>query len=472
MNWNAPGAMFNVTPPSNILGVALNVLTMLLNPNLAEDRSGGLTAYAEQEVVKCLGQLAQWNPEKVTGAACYGGKATNLYASRNAIAHCSAILNGEFDIHNAFYVSSDRGHPCQTEGVALQGIPKENNIVLPCDPDGRMNLVALKAEIENRLEQGQTFLGLTVNAGTTMEYIVDDIPAIVKIRDEAQEKFSLPYKPMIHADAVLGWVWLFAEKFDEVSLHNEEIMPSTISKVKEMYNRVKDVALVDSMGVDFHKLGYTAYQSSFYLTQSLGKSVINDLKFGQLSTYKNTIELSRGAQGVIGALSSLLSFGYEGYVNLITNLLNSVEVARDEFAKHPRLEVLDPGSFGVCNVVTLTHKKPLIDSEVGPEDLRVIHALNDKFFEQMKAKLETGDVSFFTSVSKSYLEPGRNVRYGGFKMYGTSPFLERAALRNFIAEFTRNVDEFYVANKTMFAPPPSKGGKHIIKPDDSFHPIF
>ena len=132
VNWGAPGAMFNVTPPANILGVAINVITNLLNPNLAEDRSGGLTAFAEQEVVRCLGTLAKWDEDKITGMACFGGKATNLYASKNAIAICKAALGAEFKLDNAFYLSSDRGHPCQTEGVELQGIPKENNVVLPC----------------------------------------------------------------------------------------------------------------------------------------------------------------------------------------------------------------------------------------------------------------------------------------------------------------------------------------------------
>lgn len=450
VNWGAPGAMFNVTPPANILGVAVNLLTTLLNPNLAEDRSGGLTAYAEQEVVRSLGNLAKWDPQKVTGAACFGGKATNLYSSRNAIDQCKSVLKENFDITNSFYISSDRGHPCHTEGVSLQGILKENNVVLPCDADGRMNLDALREEVDRRLSQGQAFLGITVNAGTTMEYIVDDIPAIVKIRDEAQAKHNLPYKPSIHADAVLGWVWLFAEKMDEVTLHNKDIKPESIAKVKEMYNRVKDISMVDSMGVDFHKLGYTAYQSSFFVTQSHGKSVVNDLKYGQLSTYKNTVELSRGAQGVMGAMSSLMSFGYEGYVNLITNLVNSVEEVRGELAKNPHLDVLDPQSLGICNVVTLTHKKPLIESEVTPDDLRNIQALNDKFFDKMKQKLEKGEVSFYTTVSKSYLAPGSTIRFGGLKMYGTSPFLEGDALKGFINEFSREVDEFYEENKPMF----------------------
>lgn len=466
VNWGAPGAMFNVTPPSNILGVAINVLSALLNPNLAEDRSGGLTAFAEQEVVKCLGRLIKWPEEKVTGMSCYGGKATNLYASRNAILNCKAALGDDFKIENAFYISSDRGHPCQVEGALLQGVTKENNIVIPCEVDGKIKLDLLKAAIEKNIENGKTFLGITINAGTTMEYIVDDIPEVVRIRDEIVTKYNLSYHPNIHADAVLGWVWLFVDRIDEVKIHNPETRPSSILKVKQFYEQAKNISMVDSIGVDFHKLGYTAYQSSFYVSQSQGKRFVDDMKFSQLSTYRNTLELSRGAQGVMGALASLLSFGYEGYVNLIVNLINSVEEIRSTFDKHPMLAVLDPGSLGVCNVVTLTHKKPLVESELSDEDIRIINDMNEKFIRHLQKKLEKGETGVYSSFSKSYLAPGSKVRYGGIKLYATSPHLANDKLREFMGDFLSNVDEFLVAHNY------SSEGHETKNENKYYHPIF
>lgn len=467
VNWGAPGAMFNITPPANILGVAINTLTTLLNPNLAEDRSGGLTAYAEQEVVKCLGSLVKWSREKVTGMSCFGGKATNIYAIRNAIVNSKSILKDKFTITNAFYVSSERGHPCHTEAATLQGISKDNNVVISCDSDGRMNLQNLRYEIEKHISSGQIFLGITLNVGTTMEYIVDDIPAITKMRDEIKVKFNLPYTPLIHADSVLGWTWLFVEKFDDIVLHNKKILPSTIKKVKKMYNLVKDVVLVDSMGIDFHKLGYTAYQSSFFITQSGSKLLVDDLKFGQISTYKTTLELSRGAQGVMGALSSILSFGYEGYINLITNLINSVEIIRMRLESHPMLEVLDKDSLGVCNVVTLTHVKPLVENKLSEEDINIINNMNEEFVKMILQKIENNEVNFYFSFSKSYLAPGSSIRYGGLKMYATSPYLEGEKLEKFINDFIYQVDMFFLHNKNKF-----KNKNNNQNTNEPYHPIF
>ena len=84
------------------------------------------------EEVKWGKKVRTKNQEKRNNFSSQDSQATNLYASKNAIAICKAALGAEFKLDNAFYLSSDRGHPCQTEGVELQGIPKENNVVLPC----------------------------------------------------------------------------------------------------------------------------------------------------------------------------------------------------------------------------------------------------------------------------------------------------------------------------------------------------
>tara|TARA_R110000868_G_scaffold104453_4_gene287599 strand:+ start:2121 stop:3761 length:1641 start_codon:yes stop_codon:yes gene_type:complete len=468
INWSSPGAMFNVTPPSNIVGNVLNVLTSLCNPNLAEDRSGGLMAYAEQEVIKCLSGLVGWHEDKVSGHACFGGKATNSYAVKYAIKSCKNLLKDQFDIKNCFYITNDLSHPCQKEAVELHGIPNDNNIVIRCDQDGCVDLESLKSAVKERLNLGQIFLGMTINAGTTMEYAVDDIQKLVSIRDQVIAEYKLTYTPKVHADAVLGWVWLFAERLDEVNIP-ENILPSSVEKIKRMYEKIKWLKLVDSFGVDFHKLGYTAYQSSFYLSQSNGSIDVESLKYGQLSTYQNTIELSRGAQGVVGALSSLLSFGYEGYINLILSLVNSVDIIRKELSYHPNLEVLYPESLGVCNVVCLTHIKPL-DENISDKDLAIVHSLNKMFVGYVCNLVDQGEINFFTWHSQSYLVPGNKKRYGGLKLYGTSPFLEKECLENFLNSFKNHVNIFMNSEDVS---------KLLLGCDaqdneqkDPFHPIF
>ncbi len=466
INWNHGGAMFNVTPPVNILGIALNVITSILNPNLAEDRSSGLLAFAEQQICRILCGLVKWDKKEISGMSCFGGKATNFYAIKNAIFNAHNKLKDNFDISKAFYITGDRGHPCQVEVAQMQGLKPENIVIIKTDQKGKMIVSDILDEINKRIQKGQIFLGVTLNAGTTMEYIVDDIEEIVELRDKVKENYSLPYSPLVHADAVLGWVWLFMEKFNEVRIHHA-VSSVAKSKVLAMYEKISKLALVDSLGIDFHKLGFTAYQSSFFLTRSLSALSIENLKFGELSPYKHTIELSRGAQGVISALSALMSLGYEGYINLILNLVNATETIRETLETHPNVYILDRDSLGICSVVTLVQEKPVNERLLSDSDIISINEMNQAFVKYVHHKIEKGDADIYFSYSRSYIAPGSIVRYSGMKLYPTSPYLTGERLKSVVGEILNNVNEFlsiYIENNST--------QKTKTTTQEVFHPIF
>lgn len=465
INWNHSGAMFNVTPPVNILGVAVNVITSILNPNLAEDRSSGLLAYTEQQVCKILSGLVKWDKNDIFGMSCFGGKATNFYAIKNAIFNAQAKLRGDFDITKAFYITGDRGHPCQVEVAQMQGLRPDNVVTIKTDRIGQMIVSDIQKEISKRLEKGQIFLGITLNAATTMEYIVDDIEQVVELRDNIKVTHGLSYTPPIHADAVLGWVWLFMEKLNDVKIH-QGVSQIAKWKASKMYEKVAKLSLVDSLGIDFHKLGFTAYQSSFFLTRSLTASSIDNLKFGELSPYKHTIELSRGAQGVISALSALMGLGYEGYINLILNLVNAAETIRDTLEKHPNVHVLDRDSLGICSVVSLVPQKPIYEESLSADDIRTINEMNQAFVKYVHQKIEENEADIYFSYSRSYIAPGSIVRYSGIKLYPTSPHLTGQRLKQVVGEILKNIDKFLSLDLERTSERVATSSQEI------FHPIF
>ena len=444
INWNSAGSMFNVAPPVNIVSVALNTVVSMLNPNLAEDRSSGLLAYAEQEIVNALGKdLLEWEGN-ISGMACFGGKATNLYGISKALSDFKLRSKEKFKIEEVFYVITEKGHPAQEEVAMLQYLSMErgNLIIAPCSASGKLDISELKKIVLKNLQDGKKWLGVTINAGTTTEYIVDDIKEVVDFRNEVHEKYKLESKPKIHADAVLGWVWLFMKKLDRVKVDNKFISEAAIAKCLSMLADLQDLKLVDSLGIDFHKLGFVPYQSSFFIYRSSDTVVRAEAKFGDLTTYKHTIELSRGGQGIVGALASLMSLGYEGYINIILNLVEATEKIRLSLSAHPNIKILDMTCRGPCSVFSFLPDKLKQEKDFSAEELNKIRKMNLSFVNFMDQRLKTGESELFFSNSRSYVAPGSNIKYGGIKLYATSPHLHGNRLDEIISSLLASISAF------------------------------
>ena len=84
-NWNNPGTMINVIPPVNLLSLTGSIYTNMFNPNFAEDHYSGRLLAAELEVGKYLSDLIGWNWKESYGLFTFGGKGTNLYATKIAL---------------------------------------------------------------------------------------------------------------------------------------------------------------------------------------------------------------------------------------------------------------------------------------------------------------------------------------------------------------------------------------------------
>ena len=84
-NWNNPGTMINVIPPVNLVSMASMSFSELYNPNFAQDTYAGLLITSELEVTKYISDLVNWDWEKSLGVFTFGGKGTNLYATKIAL---------------------------------------------------------------------------------------------------------------------------------------------------------------------------------------------------------------------------------------------------------------------------------------------------------------------------------------------------------------------------------------------------
>ena len=224
-----------------------------MNPNFAQDTYAGFSILSELEVVKYISDLIGWNYEKSIGVFTFGGKATNLYATKIALSKCDAKVAEEgCDRSSYFVLTSANAHPCHYEVCDWLGLGKNSCIEIPCLEDGSVDLTEFEEIIRSNLDDGKIFLGCNLNGGSTNELYVDPIGEIYQIIDNIMKDYELTYRPHLHVDSVIGWVFLFFSKYD-FDNNPLRIEKETLKKIQKVSGLVRDFKYADSIGIDFHK---------------------------------------------------------------------------------------------------------------------------------------------------------------------------------------------------------------------------
>ena len=95
---------------------------------------------------------------------------------------------------------------------------------------------------------------------------VDDLDAIADLRDRLVKEYDLDYRPHIHADAVIGWAWSVFNDYD-FEANPLGFRPRTVRALASARRRISKLHRADSVGIDFHKTGFTPYISSLFLAR-------------------------------------------------------------------------------------------------------------------------------------------------------------------------------------------------------------
>lgn len=127
-----------------------------------------------------------------------------------------------------------------------------------------MNVEAFRAQARGVLQRGGKIAAIIVTMGTTDAFGLDDLAAIVAVRDELVEEFQLPYQPHVHADAVIGWAWSVFNDYDFEG-NPMGFRPRTLRALAGARLAIHGLSLADSVGIDFHKSGFAPYISSLVL---------------------------------------------------------------------------------------------------------------------------------------------------------------------------------------------------------------
>jgi glutamate/tyrosine decarboxylase-like PLP-dependent enzyme len=356
--WGHPRTQQNVVPPVTISSLIGVLLSSLNNPNLAWDEYSHRVALAEVEVVTMLAALLGYDPEKAGGLFTFGGTGTTLYGMKLGLEKALPGSMNQGIREDALVFASDGSHYCRYNIAGWLGLGTKNLVTIPTTELNAMNVDELRKHLSEALKSGRKIGGIIVTMGTTDAFGLDDLRAIVALRDELVHEFQLSYVPHIHADAVIGWAW---GVFTDYPFEGNPLgfRPRTLRALAGARHHIQHLSCADSIGIDFHKPGFAPYISSLLLVKTQDdlmrlqrpqEQMPYLYQFGEHRPGMYTLETSRSGTGTLAALANLKLFGKEGLRVIIGHIVEMAQLLREHLESHAYTTVLNRENFGTVTL--------------------------------------------------------------------------------------------------------------------------
>ncbi|HEX4131364.1 MAG TPA: pyridoxal-dependent decarboxylase [Pirellulales bacterium] len=453
--WGHPKSQVNVIPQPSIAGIIGVLLASTYNPNLCSDESSRGAAAAEVRATAMAADLVGYDPQQSGGVFTFGGTGAMLYAVKVGL---EKALPGSLQTglrRDAVILASQNSHYCALNVAGWLGLGQQNVIHVPSRLDNSIDLHRLAAAARDALAAGKPIAAIIATMGSTDAFGIDDLRAIRALRDELVEEFSLPYRPHLHADAVIGWAWSVFNDYDFIA--NElGFRGRTVRALAAAHHRMRHLRLADSIGIDFHKTGFAPYVSSLVL---FGDRM--DLQYilrprasmpylfqsGEHHPGMYTLETSRSGTGPMAALANLLMLGKQGLRTLLGHVVEMAEVLREGLEAHPDLTVLNGENVGPVTlfrvypsgVDTFSIKDRERTDRTFQERLIEYNQLNRRVFERVHADALAGH-GVLLSMTDCYRPSDFGTPIAALKSYVLSPFTNDAHMQSIIADVLRARD--------------------------------
>lgn len=440
-----PQSQINVAPPPTIASIIGGLLPSIYNPNLVSDESSRQVALAEVEVASMAAALIGYDPRQSGGVFTFGGTGTTLYGTKIGLEKAApgTWKSGVRGRH--WIVCSERAHYAALSVAGWLGIGEEQILFIPSSDENEIRTCLLETCCRDLLKQGDSISAIIATLGTTDAFGLDDLQTMVEIRDRLVDEFSLDYIPHIHADAVIGWAWSVFNDYD-FEENPLEFRHRTVRALAGIRRRIQHLHLADSVGIDFHKTGFTPYISSLFLVKNahdlrLVSRKPEDMPYlfqsGQYHPGQFTLETTRSGCGPMAALANLRLFGKQGLQALLGHLVSMAEVLREQLEGHAATTVLNGDNFGP---VTLFRVYPEgVDTFEVPRRERMEASFRNKLHEYNRYNHQIFDLiqaealqgkGVVLSLTDCYRETTYGEPIVALKSYIMSPFSTEEAIHS------------------------------------------
>ncbi len=338
---NHPRLVKNVlpTPSQTYLSSYVAASVYMGNGVTAED--AGNAGLAELQMARFYADLAGYDIRQAGGLFTFGGTGVTLYAFRMGIevADPGYAYNGPG--HDLVIVGSKPAHFCQPTAVSWLGLGRKAYVAARALEDQSTDLVDMEAVCRAQIEAGKRIACIAGVGGTTSCMAIDDFKAMSEMIDRLVADYNLDYRPWLHSDSVIGWAYLYFNLYD-FAANPLGFTPRVLDKLLQIHARIETLKYADSFGLDFHKTGYTAYNSSMIICRdrapllALGKHHgVATYLFHDETAYRPgtfTLETSRSSANMVATLLTVSSLGAEGFQSLLGHAQEMALTMKDHVA--------------------------------------------------------------------------------------------------------------------------------------------
>lgn len=441
--WGHPRTQENVIPPASIPSIIGHLFASVYNPNIIWDEYGHRLGQAEVEVSSMCASMVGYDPASAAGIFTFGGTGTVIYGVKLGLEKAQPGAFSQGVRENLKVISSDAGHYSKLNALGWLGMGTDNLVTVPTDQDNSMGLPELESVLRSSLDRGEKIACIIATMGSTDAFGMDNLQFLVGLRDRLVEEYQLPYRPHIHADAVIGWAWAVFNDYD-FDTNPLGFTPRTLRSLWDAHMGVRALELADSMGLDFHKTGYTSYVSSLFLCKDRDdlnlisrdtSSMPYLFQFGNYHPGVFTMETSRSGGGVLAALANLKAFGKEGYRAILGHIVTMAESLRHHLENSPYAVVANSYNYGPVTLFRLypdgveakqTYKKEVLDPEA-TEQLLAHNDYNRRIFKVLQKQMEAGR-GLALSITDSYRVAACGEPIVALKSFVMSPFVDEEAM--------------------------------------------
>jgi len=454
--WGHPQSQVNVITHPSIAGIIGVLLASTYNPNLCSDESGRGFSEAEVKATAMTAGLVGYDPVQTGGVFTFGGTGCLLYGLKLGLekALTDALHHGVRE--PVAVLASEQSHYAVLNAAGWLGIGHDAVVRVPTHLDNSIRLDALGDTAREVLKSGRKLACLVATMGSTDAFGLDDLNGIHTLRDELVAEFKLPYRPHIHADAVIGWAWSVFNDYDFLA-NPLGFRGRTTRALAAAHHRLKHLKLADSIGIDFHKTGYAPYVSSLFLVrdaQDFGLVARNRetmpylFQSGRYHPGMYTLETSRAGTGPMAALANLLMLGREGYRTLLGHIVEMAEVLREALESHPDTTVVNGDNVGPVTlfrvyppgVDTFTIKDRERSDPGFHGQLEEYNRLNRRVFERVHADALAGR-GVVISMTDCYRQTDYGAPIAALKSYVLSPFTDEERMLSILRHVVDARDE-------------------------------